>query len=112
MSAIDKDTGAANRFYRAVRDFALRTKMWEQAIWHEVTPDEVMDPTLISQRVYGRRDEYLAVMAAAGISSPDVGIPMVRLTLPTEGQLMQIKRMAGFESIAEYRNSGAPVWAE
>lgn len=111
MSSIDQDTGAANRFYREVRKFSVRTRGWEVAVWHQVTPDEVMDPTLISQRIYGRRDEYLAVMAAAGISSPDSGIPMVLLTLPNESQLLQIKRRTGFESIADYRDNGAPIWA-
>lgn len=111
MISIDKDTGSANRFYRQVRRFSVRTKVWEEAVWHQVTPDEVMDPTLISQRVYGRRDEFLAVMAAAGVSSLDAGIPMVKLTLPTESQLAKIKRLTGFESIAEYRENGTPVWA-
>lgn len=108
---IDSDPRAAGAFYREVRRFAEVTKPWETALRHTVTPDELFDLTLVSYRVYGRRDEHLAVMAAAGLDSVDQPLPQVMLTLPTEAQLYQFKRRSGFESIAAYRESFAPTWA-
>jgi hypothetical protein len=62
--------------------------------------------------VYGRRDEYLAVMAAAGIDNVDQPLKQKRLVLPTESQLYAIKRQTGFESIADLREGFGPVWAD
>lgn len=62
----DIDSQAAKDFYKAVRTFSERTKLWQSAIFHEVLLDEVWDATLVSQRVYGTRDEFLTVMAVAG----------------------------------------------
>jgi hypothetical protein len=107
---IDFDTQAARRFYGEVRKFAERTKPWKPAIFYETHPDEIWDLTLVSQRVYGRRDEYLAVMAAAGIDSVDQPLKQKRLVLPTEQQLNLIKRRTGFESIADLREDRKPVW--
>jgi hypothetical protein len=107
---IDFDTQAARRFYGEVRKFAERTKPWQTAIFYEINPDETWDLTLVSARVYGRRDEYLAVMAAAGIDSVDQPLRQKRLVLPTEAQLYAIKRRTGFESIAELREDYRPVW--
>jgi hypothetical protein len=107
---IDFDTQAARRFYGEVRKFAERTKPWQLAIFYETNPDEIWDLTLVSQRVYGRRDEYLAVMAAAGIDSVDQPLKQKRLVLPTEQQLNLIKRKTGFESIADLREERKPVW--
>ncbi len=110
---IEQDTRAAKAFYQAVRKFAESTKPWDTtAIFYETKPDEYLDLTLVSQRVYGRRDEFLAVMAAAGLDTVDQPLPQKRITLPSEGQLYAIKRRAGFESIAGYRENFAPTWAE
>lgn len=109
---VDINTQAAKNLYREVREFAERTKPWESALYHEVTPDEVWDPTLVSRRVYGRRDEYLAVMAAAGVDTVDMPLPQKKLTLPTESQLYAIKRRSGFESREEYRQDGKPTWED
>ena len=109
---IDKDTMAAKDFYKEVRRFAEKTKPWDTQISYETKPDEAFDLSLVSQRVYGRRDEFLAVMAAAGIDTVDQPLPQKRLTLPTEGQLYAIKRRTGFESIAGYREDFSPTWAE
>jgi hypothetical protein len=109
---VDFDTQAARRFYGEVRKFAERTKPWQPAIFYETKPDEVYDVTLVSQRVYGRRDEYLAVMAAAGIDNVDQPLKQKRLVLPTESQLYAIKRQTGFESIADLREGFGPVWAD
>lgn len=110
---IDRDTRAAKSFYREVRKFAENTKPWDtSAIFYETKPDEVFDLTLVSQRVYGRRDEFLAVMAAAGLDAVDELLPQKRIVLPNEGQLIDIKRRTGFESIDDLRENFAPTWAE
>ena len=88
MSGIDQDTRAAAAFWREVRKF------------------------VVSRRVYGRRDEYLAVMAASGIDSVDQALPQKRVALPDEGELNRIKRKTGFESRSDYRENFAPTWAE
>jgi len=108
---IDNDTQAAKDFYKAVRNFAIRTKVWQTALWHFVTPDEIWDTSLVSQRVYGYRDEFLAVMAAAGIDSVDQPLPQAKLCLPTAAQIYYFKRQSGFESIANLRNNFAPTWS-
>ncbi|WP_238512730.1 hypothetical protein [Pandoraea apista] len=109
---LDQDTRAAKSFYREVRKFAESVKPWDTtAIYYETKPDEAFDLTLVSQRVYGRRDEYLTVMAAAGLDSIDQPLSQKRIVLPNEGQLIAIKRRVGFESIADLREAGAPSWA-
>ena len=107
---IDINSTAAKDFYKEIRRFAQRTKPWETALFYEIKPDEVYDITLVSQRVYGRRDEFLAVMAAAGLDMVDQPLPQKRLILPTEGQLYAIKRRTGFESIADNRKDFLPTW--
>lgn len=110
---MDKDSQAAAAFYRAVRDFALKAKSWDKnVIFYETKPDEKYDLSLVSRRVYGSREEYLAVMAAAGLDSFDAPLPQTKLRLPNLLTLMQLKRQTGFESQGEYREDGAPVWAE
>ena len=109
---LDQDTRAAKSFYREVRKFSESVKPWDTtAIYYETKPDEAFDLTLVSQRVYGRRDEYLTVMAAAGLDSIDQPLSQKRIVLPNEGQLIAIKRRVGFESIADLREAGAPIWA-
>lgn len=108
---MDSDTRAAKTFYKEVRKFSANAKPWSaDAIFYDVSPDEAFDPTLISRRVYGRRDEYLAVMAAAGIDQVDQEITQRRIILPSDTLLSTLKRNAGFESIAAYRENGAPIW--
>ena len=100
---IEKDTRAAKSFYREVRKFAESTNPWDTtAIFYETKPDEAFD----------RRDEFLAVMAAAGLDTVDQPLPQKRIVLPNEGQLYAIKRRTGFESIPGYREDYAPTWAE
>lgn len=109
---MDSNTCAAKSFYREVRKFAITAKPWAtDAVYYDVKPDEAFDPTLISSRVYGRRDEFLAVMAAAGIDQVDEELKQRRIILPSNGRLMAIKRDTGFESIADYRDGGSPMWA-
>lgn len=108
---IDRNSTAAKNFYKEIRRFAERTKPWHIHISYETKPDEAFDLTLVSQRVYGRRDEYLTIMAAAGLDMVDQALPQKRLTLPTEAQLYAIKRRTGFESIADNRKNFSPTWA-
>ncbi|NCC41972.1 MAG: hypothetical protein EOM21_21710 [Gammaproteobacteria bacterium] len=92
------DNQSAGGFFRAVRRFALTTRPWESAIWYDTKPDERLDLTLVSERVYGRRSEYLAVMAAAGLSHVDDELTERKLCLPTEAQLAAFKRASGYLS--------------
>lgn len=110
MSVLDNNTQAAKVFWKMVQAWVDSVKPWDQAIYYDVKPDEKWDVTLISQRVYGRRCEHLAIMAAAGISYVDEPIPQKQIILPSETQLRSIKFAAGFESRHEYRKNGAPTW--
>lgn len=89
---------SAKNFYRAVRLFAERTKRWQMANVYEVKPDERFDITLVAERVYGDRNETLAVMAAAGMDSVNQPLSQKTLVLPTSSQLAAIKRNTGFVS--------------
>lgn len=107
---LDQNSQAARVFWRLVRDFSEARQPWDSAINYDIKPDERWDATLISQRVYGRRSEYLAVMAVTGVSSADEPLEQRRIVLPTESQLRQLKFKAGYESRHEYRENGAPTW--
>lgn len=88
----------ASRFYRAVRQFAATRQPWQDAVRYDTLPDEEWDLTLVSQRVYGNRNEALAVMAAAGLDRMDQQLTQRTLVLPTPIQLEAFKRMTGFAS--------------
>lgn len=96
MARSVENTQSAAALYRAVRRFSLITKPWETAIWYETKPDERWDLTLVSERVYGLRDEYLTIMAAAGLSHVDDELTERKLCLPTAAQLLGIKRSVGY----------------
>jgi hypothetical protein len=89
---------APNRLFVLVRDFALQTPAWAEAVRYDTQPDERFDLTLVSQRVYGRRTEFLVVQAAAGLDSPELELSERRLVLPTESQLRVLKQQAGYGS--------------
>lgn len=110
--SLDNDTQAAKDFYREVRLFSEQTNAWQQAVFYQTLPDEAHDLTLVSYRVYGRDDEYLAIMAAAGINTFDQPLKQQMLTLPTESQLSAIKKKTGFESIATQRDDFRPIWID
>lgn len=95
---IEKNSMACARFVQLVRDFATNTKNWETAIRYETKPDERHDLTLVSNRVYGTRDEFLAIFAAAGLSSVDQPLYEQKLTLPNAIQLRALKEQAGYEN--------------
>ena len=88
---------AANRLFQVVRDFALQTPRWGEAIRYFTRPDERLDLTLVSQRVYGTRSESLVIQAAAGLDSPEYELSEQELTLPTIDQLRDMRRSAGFD---------------
>lgn len=109
--SIDVNSQAARVFWRKVRAFAQSVKPWRTAVYYDTLPDERWDITLVSRRVYGRRDEYLAIMAAAGMDTIDQPLEQQRLVLPTDSQLRLMKRESGFESRADFRENGAPTWS-
>lgn len=110
---IDANTVAAKNFYKLVRQFVETIQPWDTtARYYDTKPDEVYDLSLVSQRVYGNRDEFLAVMAAAGLSTFDQPLTQRKLTLPNASTMYLLKRQAGFESIAELRDNFSPTWGD
>ncbi len=103
MPEIDQQTSAAARFYRLVRDFAQETPVWGDAIRYHTRPDERCDITLAASRVYGRREEFMTVMASAGLDSVEQPMPEQLLVLPTEQQLRVLKARAGFRNLESQR---------
>lgn len=101
--SLEDQTPSTAMFYKMVRNFALRTRPWQTAIRYQTKPDERSNLPLVSQRVYGRRDEFLAVMAAAGLDSVEQVMSERLLTLPTEGQLKAFKDRARFNNLAKDR---------
>lgn len=93
---IEKNTASVASLARAVRTFALRAKPWQTAIRYQTKPDERRDLTLVSARVYGRRDEFMVVAAAAGLETVEDMLPEQLLVLPTEDQLTAMKLRAGY----------------
>ncbi len=109
---MDANPQAAARFYRLVRDFSeSATAMTQGVVRYDVKPDEAFDAGKISYRVYGRWDEYLAIMAAAGNDTIDQEIEQQQLVLPSAELLLTMKRNAGFESVSDYRENGVPTWS-
>lgn len=51
-------------------------------------------------------------MAAAGIDSFDQALPQKVIVLPSERELIRIKRKTGFESQADLRENYAPLWLD
>lgn len=88
----------ASTFYREVRQFALTAPSWEPAIRYFTKPDERWDLTLVAQRVYGSRDEYLTVMAAAGLDRVNQELTERELVLPTMDRLAVLKARCGYQS--------------
>lgn len=85
-----------NRLYQLVRDFAVQTPAWGAAVRYFTLPDERFDLTLVSQRVYGNRNEALVIQAAAGLDSPELELSERALALPTAMRLAEMKLQAGY----------------
>lgn len=88
---------APNRLFVMVREFAIQTPDWAEARRYFTLPDERHDLTLVSQRVYGTRDEALVIQAAAGLDSPEYELTERMLVLPTPERLSQMRREAGYD---------------
>jgi hypothetical protein len=87
---------AGAQLWRRVRNFAQSQPEWAECIIYDVKPDEEWDATLIAYRAWGRREEGLAVVAAAGLDSFEHPIKPRRLVLPTLAQLDAMKLEAGY----------------
>lgn len=81
---------------RAVGNFAQRQPAWAECVIYHSRPDERWDLTLVSERVYGNRDEVLTIMAAAGLDSFEQEMSERILVLPSPRQLVALKAAAGF----------------
>lgn len=90
-------------FIKAIRTFAVQTPEWANAVRYFTKPDERTDITLIAERVYGNRTEFMAIFAAAGMDTFEQTIDEQRLVLPIYGQLQLIKRQTGYLTNAEKR---------
>lgn len=89
---------AAAQLVRLVREFAQVTPDWAERIVYDTLPDERWDKTLTSRRVYGTPNEFLAIMAAAGLDGMEQELTERRLVLPTARQLIILKDRAGFDN--------------
>lgn len=108
---MDVDTAAAMRFWRLVRRFCVQAKPWTSgALFIDTVPAERLDITKISERVYGNRNETLAIQAAAGLDQITQPLEQTTIVVPTPAKLLQLKREAGFESIDALRLNGEPTW--
>lgn len=94
---------ATAAYVKAVRKFAVQTPEWADAIRYFTKPDERFDLTLIAERVYGSRAEFMAIFAAAGLDTLEQPIREQRLVLPTFGMLQTIKRQTGYLTDDEAR---------
>ncbi|MFM0163815.1 hypothetical protein PQR39_25810 [Paraburkholderia sediminicola] len=104
-SLIETNTPSVASFYKLVRSFALNTAVWDTANRYQTKPDERYDLTLVSRRVYGRVDEFVTVMAAAGLDSVEQMLPEQLLILPTEAQLTDMKKQAKFNNLDVNRDA-------
>lgn len=87
-------------FFREVRKFSVSAHVWTPAIRYHSLPDERWDLTLAAKRVYGDRNEWLAIMAAAGLDRLDSPLEEQLLVLPPLAVLAAIKRRTGYVSPA------------
>jgi len=90
---------AVMKFYLLVRQFVLDAKPWTQVIRYQTKVDERYDMTLVSQRVYGHREEFIAVQASANLDSTEQFLEEQLLILPFPEDLNEIKVRAGYVNI-------------
>jgi hypothetical protein len=102
-SPIEQNTAAVAIFYKLVRQYALTTLPWQVVNSYQTKPDERWDLTLASRRVFGRSDEFLTIMAAAGLDSVEQYMPEQFLILPDEPTLASFKTQAKFVNQASAR---------
>jgi len=106
---IDVNSNAAKDFYNAVRLFSETASNWNEIVSYETKPDEELDVSLVSLRVYGNREEILCVYACANIDVTERLTPRT-LIMPDRIKLAAIKQSTGFESNASFRKNGSPLW--
>ena len=104
--SIEVNTSAVAIFYQLVRQYALTTPAWAVTQSYQTKPDERWDMTLASRRVYGIPDEFLTIMAAAGLDSVEQEMPEQLLILPDAATLQSFKTQAKFVNLSDER---APV---
>lgn len=87
-------------FYKLVRQFVLSVKPWdhEGVIRYHSKPDERYNLPLVSYRVYGNYEEFIAVMASAGLDSVENRLDEQMLVLPSLAQLHALKSRSGFQN--------------
>lgn len=84
-----------NIYLNAVRmhvDLLVRRARTDKLIVWDIGTDEIHDPTLISYRAYGNRDDVDIVMLCAGTNRIGEVLPNKRIYLPLPASLAQIKR--------------------
>jgi hypothetical protein len=101
--SIETNTSAVAIFYQLVRQYALTTPAWAVTQSYQTKPDERWDLTLASRRVYGIPDEFLTIMAAAGLDSVEQEMPEQLLILPDAATLKSFKTQAKFVNLADDR---------
>lgn len=87
-----------NNYHNAIRDLIhllVSKGKTGQIIKYSVGRDEIHDPTLVSQRVYGNRYDYDVVMLCAGTDSIWQPLPQIEIYLPTKQQLFVLKKKYG-----------------
>lgn len=68
------DSMTISRHYRNVRDASLKTLIWQPSLPYSVRPNEVYDPTLTNQYVYGNRSDWYAAVACTGLNDVDTPV--------------------------------------
>ncbi|MFM0432399.1 hypothetical protein PQQ75_25535 [Paraburkholderia aspalathi] len=101
--SIETNTSAVAIFYQLVRQYALTTPAWAVTQSYQTKPDERWDLTLASRRVYGIPDEFLTIMAAAGLDSVEQEMPEQLLILPDAATLKSFKMQAKFVNLGNDR---------
>ncbi len=92
-----------NTYYNAIRshvDLLARRGRYDRLVKWQVGADEIHDPTLIAQRVYGNRDYADIVMICAGTNRIGQPLPKRMIFLPLATSVMAIRRqhnMADYE---------------
>lgn len=89
---------STSRLYRAIREFSVNSPVWDsRRVIFQTNPSHRWDVTLVSQEVYGNRNEFIAVMASAGLDRFDDELPEQQLVLPDADTLAKIKAAVGFD---------------
>ena len=84
-----------NLYHNAIRDLVnlmISKGKTGQVIKHSIGADEINDPTLIAQRVYGNRYDYDVVIICAGTNAIWQPLPQTDIYLPTPTQLFALKK--------------------